>query len=274
MDLCRRHPVASYVVLACVLSWAAWLPFVVYGDRVRPGDPWPTHLLGLLGPAAAALVVTAFADGRAGLRRLAGRLLRWPAKPGWYALCALTIALGLAVAAVVRGIDWSDAATFNGTADLGIGLTFVLILVVNGFGEETGWRGFLVDRLLTRHSLFTTSLLVAVAWGVWHLPLFFLLDSFRGMGVAVVGWALGLLCGSVVLTWLYARSGRSIPVVALWHTSFNFASGTVLMDGAPAAVTSTVVILAAVLLARRPEHRRAPPRTSRDGAQKSVRGGT
>ena len=54
-----------------------------------------------------------------------------------------------------------------------------------------------------------------------------------------------------MLTWIYAGTGRSIFVVALWHTSFNFASGTTLMDGLPAAVTSTAVMgLAAVLVLR------------------------
>jgi hypothetical protein len=69
------------------------------------------------------------------------------------------------------------------------------------------------------------------------------------MGVAVVGWLVWILAGSVVPTWLYAASGRSILVVALWHTVFNFTSGTGAMTGPP-AVTSTAVIVLAVLLMR------------------------
>ena len=93
-----------------------------------------------------------------------------------------------------------------------------------------------------------TALLVVLVWGLWHLPLFFLVESFRGLGFTLIGWTIGLACGSLVLTWMYARAGHSILVVALWHTSFNFASGTALMEGVPAAVTSTAVMLAAGLI--------------------------
>ena len=42
----------------------------------------------------------------------------------------------------------------------------VVALLVNGLGEETGWRGFAVDRLLRDHSFTWTALVVAVAGAV------------------------------------------------------------------------------------------------------------
>jgi uncharacterized protein len=254
--LCRRHPITSFLVLAYTLSWACWLPLALRGAVVQQGDPWPTHMIGLLGPAAAAVLVTAAADGPRGLRDLWGRTHRWRVPPVWYVVCASTLALGLAVSMLTDANSrWANAASYSGAPNLGLLLTFVLVLLVNGFGEETGWRGFLADRLLPRHGLVVTSLMVAVGWGLWHLPLFFLVESFRGLGLALVGWSFGLACGSLVLTWMYDKAGRSILVVALWHTSYNFASGTALMDGLPAIVTSTaVMILAAAIVLR--THRR------------------
>jgi len=248
----RRHPVGSFIVVAFFLSWAWWMPFVLRGDTVRPGDPWPTHMIGLLGPALAAVIVTGTVDGRGGLTDLVQRMMRWRVPFAWYAGCLATIGLGLAVAAMVpNGHSWADASSFGGVPNLGLVLTFLLVLLVNGFGEETGWRGFLADRLLPRHGIVGTALLVALVWGLWHLPLFLLVESFRNLGVMLGGWVVGLVCGSLVLTWMYARSGYSILVVALWHTSYNFSSGTALMEGAPAAVTSAVVmVLAAVIAAR------------------------
>lgn len=69
------------------------------------------------------------------------------------------------------------------------------VLVVNGFGEEVGWRGMLAHRLLDRHSLLTTSVMVWVVWAAWHLPVFLLVADFREMGWTALGW---LVVGVVV----------------------------------------------------------------------------
>jgi membrane protease YdiL (CAAX protease family) len=163
-----------------------------------------------------------------------------------------TLGLGLLAELVRNGsLDLHALGAYTGAPDLGLVLTFLLALVVNGLGEEAGWRGYLVDRLLPRHGLLRTAGLVALVWAGWHLPLFLVLASFRGLGFAVIGWAIGLYAGSVVLTWLYATSGRSILVVALWHTTYNFTSATTAMNGLPAAVTSTAVMVVAALVVHR-----------------------
>jgi membrane protease YdiL (CAAX protease family) len=247
--LARRHPVATYVALTYLVSWSCWLPLVVTGSIVRQGDGWPTDLPGLLGPSVAALVTLSLTGGRPAVSEWLRRLVRIAA-PAWcYFFIAGTFALGLTAALARSGpLDGHGLAAYTGAPDLGLVLTFLLALVVNGFGEEGGWRGYLVDRLLPRHGLLRTAGLVAVVWAGWHLPLFLILDSFRGLGFAVVGWAIGLYAGSIVLTWLYAVSGRSVLVVALWHTTYNFTSATSAMNGLPAAVTSTAVMVVAVLV--------------------------
>ncbi len=123
------------------------------------------------------------------------------------------------------------------------------MFVVNGVGEETGWRGFIADRLLRRHSLTVTALLVALVWAPWHAPLYFFSGTFKAFAIAqTVGWAIGLTAGSIVLTWLYRGSGASILLVAVWHTAFNFTSATPAADGSVAAISSTVVMVAAVAI--------------------------
>src|SRR5205085_9365731 len=81
----RRSPLASFVVLAYAVSWAWMFPFVAAGDVVRKGAGWPTHFPALLGPALAALVVTALVWGRAGVRDLLTRTARWHMTMRWWA---------------------------------------------------------------------------------------------------------------------------------------------------------------------------------------------
>jgi membrane protease YdiL (CAAX protease family) len=156
---------------------------------------------------------------------------------------------------VLGGAAWAFGArdvdglgVFSGAPVLDPLLLVLLVLVVNGFGEETGWRGFLAERLLVSHSPRATSVLVFLAWSVWHLPMFAVVPGLRGLGWATFGWALGLLAGSVVLTWLYTEGRHSVLLVAAWHTAFNLTSATQATEGVVAATTSTAVMLAAVVV--------------------------
>ena len=59
-------------------------------------------------------------------------------------------------------------------------------------------------------------------------------------------------------------TGRSVLLVALWHTAYNVTSATAVTDGLPAALTSTVVMVAAVVIVidtlHRPVHETTPDR--------------
>jgi membrane protease YdiL (CAAX protease family) len=248
------HAIVLYVVVAYAASWSWWVPMALAGLTTRPGQGWPTHLPGLVGAAIGAVVATAVADGTAGLRDLGSRVWRWRVPARWYGLVAITAAM-LVLAPVARHLAGqppptaTEYATYSGVAVLPLPVTVLAVLVLNGFGEETGWRGFLVDRLLQRHSVVRTALVVAPIWAFWHAPMFFCVASLSGLGIGgTIGWFLGLTGGSILLTWLYVASGRSIAVTALWHTAFNFTTATAAATGAPAAVASTLVMVAAVTI--------------------------
>jgi membrane protease YdiL (CAAX protease family) len=215
-----------------------------------------------MGAALSAVVVTALASGADGLRDLGRRAWRWRVDRRWYAVVLATGAL-LVLAPVVATVtgepqpSGTDYATYSGLGVLPAAVTFVVVVVVNGFGEEIGWRGFLADRLLPRHGVVRTGLLVAPVWALWHLPMFFFVANLVDLGPAgAAGWFVGLTAGSVLLTWLYQGSGRSIAIVALWHATFNMVTATTAGSGVPAAAASTVVMVAAVVIGVRDWRRR------------------
>lgn len=45
------------------------------------------------------------------------------------------------------------------------------INAVNCFGEEWGWRGYLLPKMLKQFSVVPTLLICGVIWGLWHAPL-------------------------------------------------------------------------------------------------------
>lgn len=257
--MARRHPLGSYVVLAYTLSWAWWLPLLVSGAVTRPGQGWPTHVPGLLGPALATVVVTGLADGRAGLSDLWSRVTRWRVGRVWWLVVVATAALallGLVVPLLTRqpepGLE--GFARYSGIGEIGLPAVLLVAFLVNGMGEEIGWRGFAVERLLARHGLTRTAFLVVLVWAPWHLPTFWVVESFRDRGVlGNLAWLVGIAAGSVVLTYLYRESGRSVLLVGAWHTAFNLTSATEATSDVIAVLTSALVIVWAVWVLRR-EH--------------------
>ena len=251
-----RRPELAFVIIAYAWSWGWWVPMAAMNVTTRAGQAWPSHLPGLLGPAVAAVVVTAVVSGRSGLADLGRRMVRVRVGWFWYAVLAATAGIG-AVAVVLPGLlgrGWptaADVSTYSGAATMPWLVLVVLVLVVNGFGEEIGWRGFLVQRWAPDGTLLRTSLLVAAVWVPWHLPLFWVSESFRSFGpMGTVGWVLSITAGSVVLTWMYLGSGGSIWVVALWHTTFNLVTATPAGGDVAAPVLSAAVIAGAVALVR------------------------
>lgn len=256
VDVVRRHPIAAYAVAAYAVSWAWWVPIAFRHQIVAKGSGWPTHFPGLLGPMISALAITAVISGREGVRDLGARMFRWRiGVRGW----ALALGTPLLLIAVGLAVDsqrsWTGLGIFNGLPRIGPLLVWAALVFINGIGEETGWRGFVLPRLRERHGLVGSSLLLALIWGAWHIPLFAILETFRGFNAGtLIGFLIGLACGSLVLAWLYEYTGASILATAVWHGTYNVAAAT--GDSAVrSAIVTTVVILWAVLIVVRNRHR-------------------
>jgi len=110
------HPLAAYVVLTYVLSWAYWVPLALGSRTVETGVGWPSQMPGLAGPAISAVIVAALVGGRAGLAGLWQRLTRW--RVGWWWLSVLVVlAAGAIGLAMVSGVaDTADLTRYNGSA--------------------------------------------------------------------------------------------------------------------------------------------------------------
>jgi membrane protease YdiL (CAAX protease family) len=244
-----------FFALAFAISWAWAIPLALGGQVVLRGQGWPTHYPSLLGPAIAAVLVIAVTTGRAGLRDLASRMARWRVGLRWW-LVAVSPAgfLLLALAGMwLTGRGLPEAAgfgRFSGTPMIGLVGVFLAITLVGSLGEETGWRGYALPRLQRRFSPLAATLILAPLWFAWHLPQFFVIQTYREFGPGdYIGMFLGLSSGAVVLTWLYNRSGGSILLVIVWHGVYNFVGATqAAVTGPIAAVISTLIMIQGILL--------------------------
>jgi len=254
MSIIRTHRLVSFFVLAYGLSWAYWIPLAVGGLRISPGSR-TTHFPGLFGPAVAAFVVTFVADGKPGVARLARRLVlvSRPVSRFWlYALSPvifLLLALVVAMTAQMPVPPANDFALYSGLPPAALPVV-VLLVLISGFGEETGWRGFALVPLQQRFGPVVGTLVLAVLWAAWHTPTFFIVETYRQMTLAMIvgGFGLGICAGALVLSRIAQRTNGSILAAALWHGAYNMTSGTAASRGMIAALTTTAVMVWAVVI--------------------------
>lgn len=220
--------------LALGWSWLLWVPVAALGisQLVFPGIL--LYALGRLGPPLAAIFLL-YRVHSPGSRHDYWRRVDDCRRIGltWYAVI-FVLPFAWNVLGILTGVLLgAPAPSFERAAELLSGpiAIFPFILVVLLFGplpEELGWRGYGVEDLLGRMSALASSLLLAAVWALWHWPQFFRQDSYIGevfpMGTPVfwVGWALPTVTYSVMYTWIYNHTGRSILSAILFHFAANF----------------------------------------------------
>lgn len=251
----RNRALILYVVIAYGFTWSVWLPFL---HATSVGAPLPNpflYYLAAAGPLVAAVVAEWYERGLVGVSDLFVRLVDVRRARGWVMIGLLSPLLLVPVAAVALYLAgqgwpaWNQIGVTGRAPGLTPVVTWLLMTVSYGIGEEVGWRGFLLPRLQTRRTAFVATLLLTVIWGGWHLPAFWFREGYVGLGaIGIAGFVIGLTAGAIVLTALYNASRGSILVVALWHGSWNWVATSDGLQGPWVAVMTAVIMVAAPLL--------------------------
>jgi membrane protease YdiL (CAAX protease family) len=117
--------------------------------------------------------------------------------------------------------EWPRSITFG----LGIPLLATLGVIgslANALGEEIGWRGFLLPRLVQQFGFTVGCFVSGCIWAVWHYPGLLWADYNSGTNprYALTCFTLMVIAMSFILGWLRLRSGSLWPC-ALLHASHN-----------------------------------------------------
>src|SRR5437763_15171237 len=226
--LVARHPVAAFLVMVYAVNIAIALPAV---RTYLPSLPFylVRSMLGhIFGSAVPAFLVIAAMHGRAGVRDLTRRCLRWRVHPQWYLFALLGVPIGVVVcASAIFGLaplhQFQDKWPLLFTV---VVPQLLLFIVFSNGPEEIGWMGFLQARLQERHGPLKASVIVTLPFALYHLP-GLMVDE--GLSLAQFPLALGelgviailQLFGRVVMMWLYNNTNRSVLLVGMFHSSFD-----------------------------------------------------
>jgi membrane protease YdiL (CAAX protease family) len=251
-----RHPVAAFLLIAIgVLLVTAAIPPLT-ATEIPPFDsPLFGVVGGILGVGLGAFVVTGVAAGRAGVVDLISRTLRWRVPVRWYliALFGVPIAATL-LALAIYGPDAVESPADGWPKALAeVAAAFVIQLVLFQLAEEIGFTGFLQDRWQDRFSALRLTVYVTFFWALWHVP-----DHFgeEGWGLEQLVTApivfviefVSLFFARALFVWLYARTGRSVLLVAVMHASFDGSINELSYDVVPGSNIARFLIFSAVIV--------------------------
>lgn len=108
------------------------------------------------------------------------------------------------------------------------------------FGEEYGWRGYLLPALSEQHGKVKAATIVGIVWGLWHIPSYYLVYSSLGLGDPIFLTLVGMIA-VFVSTFAYTYGfflTKNILPSALMHSIYDV-TATAIAFGMPAVAGLT-----------------------------------
>ena len=228
--LVNKYPIGSFLILNYLISWSFLYPsyqLILSNDGITPLAL--IGLIGAYGPTIAAVIIQVMID-KSTVRDLLKKVITF--KVGWQPyLWVILFPILIYVIVYAASLAYQgETIEFHLVAGLSsIPIWFLLALPFGPMGEELGWRGFMLPKLLEKYSPLMSSVLVGLAWGIWHLASFTFpgaaLPEYFDVNLGTIGlYCLNTVALSFFYTYIHLRSRGSVFLAILLHAFFNAAS--------------------------------------------------
>jgi uncharacterized protein len=220
-----------FFIIACVLSWSAMFLWNVPKNANDPKDIINAFervsFFYAFGPFLSAVGVTIFFRRLAGIKSLFKPVVKW--RVGWvcyfWALAApvLVQLLSLCLWNLWNGNGLKIPSFVDAVKMWLIATPIISIFIIT---EETGWRGFALQRFQSFSSALSASLILGLLWSLWHYPLEIAVECAYGEPTARIILSLFVfttvtMLFAVLMTWIFNSSGGSLLLMMLMHGSCN-----------------------------------------------------
>ncbi len=211
------------------IGWVLALSFLVFWGPLAmvpfamPRSFWYTvwFVLGWFVPSMVGLVLIRRSDGKQGIKEVLKRT--FDVRVGWDVLLTLLMMLGILVLGQVLLSRFSTTC-FDLNLFRRQSARLLPLFILGPLSEEFGWRGFLQPQMERFFSPLLTSAMIGLIWGIWQYPLFLILGTVqRGLQMSFIPSVVQLMLLSMVFTYAYHHTHKSIGVSILIHWIYGYA---------------------------------------------------
>jgi membrane protease YdiL (CAAX protease family) len=207
-----------YFILTFLISWPVW----ALGNTILPKDLTTiTLIIGAFGPFLAATIIINVTEGRSELNKWFKTTFNFRISFTWYIMGAILLPFSLGVIHHVIYLILGGKSGIKFDLDW---LTYFAYLIptalLTGGNEEPGWRGYITPVLMSRFNILVVHVIIGTGWALWHLPLYFF-RNWGGNDQPFIWLVIYCIPLSMILTWLYYKSRKSIIPVMLLHAGTN-----------------------------------------------------
>jgi len=208
--------IARFLLITFAWTWGFFLLSALTSDGIYSDGRfgvWPI-VLGSFGPGIAAFALTL---------RYAGRKAAWHLlKRGFQIRFSLLVyifvlVVPLSIVAIANSFTGGELPKLS---PLVVGIFLLIFFLGGSFGEEFGWRGFLLPKLNERYSPFLAAVILGIVWAVWHLPLFWI-NGTSQFTTPFWLYAIYIVALSAQYAWVYLRTNGNLLACLLLHTFTN-----------------------------------------------------
>ena len=248
------------------LTWLFWIPFAAlqWSSGLFPHNL--VFAAGGLGPLIATIIMVRASGDRTYVKEYLARIISPRRVPvSWWCVVlflppAVTI-LGILLGALFTGAPIESTGLLNTNTVASITVFYLLLMLLAPVLEEIAWRGYGQDALQNRFRPAAASLVLGLLWWAWHLPLFFMVDTYQSqLGLFTtqsLEFLVWCIAATFIMTWIYNGTRGSILAAIVFHFTMNL-SNELLLTTLPAEIARSAihVTLAVFLFAVLPHLRR------------------
>jgi len=218
-----------FVLLVYLLTWIFWLPLVSGSNFFISKNG--LILAGTYMPSIVGIIMTIKYSKKSTESNLFRSVLKIKIKTKEYLMIFAYFPVMIGLFLIVTQLIGDDFVFYYPLKVFP--LVFFYILIFQGpLGEEFGWRGFLMSRIMKSYNIFISSFIIGIIWSFWHLPRFFMQGTFQWQMVekftllpTISGYVIYTVLISVLISIVFFRTNESVWAAILFHTIANTTIG-------------------------------------------------